>query len=91
MKNLKKTLITIGSLTAAITPVAAVVACGTPSTEMGDAESKILAFIKSRKGTTVLNSMWTDKVLKEISGNASEFPLLEFKSTATGWEENLLT
>lgn len=77
MKNFKKTMITVGSLAAGISPVAAVVACGTPGTEMGDAEFKFLAFIKSKKGIEILDSMWTDRVLENISTNADEYPLLD--------------
>ena len=64
--KLNKTFLTIGTVAVAFSPLVAVVAC-TPSSSMGDAESKFLSFVKSPKGKQVLEDMWTKRVLDKIA------------------------
>lgn len=64
----KKILLTIGSLSASILPISAVIACS-PGSKMGEKESKFLEYLKSNDGIRKINNLWLNKALNVIYQN----------------------
>ena len=68
LKN--KALLTLGSLATTIAPISAIISCS-PGSNMGQAESKFLAALKSSDGVRKINNIWLDKALKQLYENGT--------------------
>ncbi len=61
---MKKLLLSLGSITAVVAPVASVVACGT-TTGYTDAENKLLATVKSSDASKHAEVLWQTKLIND--------------------------